>query len=232
MTFQTQNENLRAVCFSPEKRKRLAQFKTDGVSCVISNLIQSNEKEVKLTNNSTVKPKTVAFPKNEDYEYCDIDTIINEIELLRCVNIIVKVIHIEDVQSSRNLMLQEYLVTDDGENNIPLTMFEDLTQVLKKKYHIQKFDLKNKKKLRSTRLTKVEVCTDEKQIPESESLVQLNLAPNLVIESCKLSYIVDDSFLKQRICDNCKSLLNGTTNKLISWDTCSSVCLRKSFRYV
>ena len=93
MTFQTQNENLRAVCFSPEKRKRLAQFKTDGVSCVISNLIQSNEKEVKLTNNSTVKPKTVAFPKNEDYEYGDIDTIINEIELLRCVNIIVKVIH-------------------------------------------------------------------------------------------------------------------------------------------
>ena len=35
MTFQTQNENLRAVCFSPEKRKRLAQFKTDGVSCYI-----------------------------------------------------------------------------------------------------------------------------------------------------------------------------------------------------
>ena len=68
MTFQTQNENLRAVCFSPEKRKRLAQFKTDSVSRVISNLIQSNEKEVKLTNNSTVKPKTVAFPKNEDYE--------------------------------------------------------------------------------------------------------------------------------------------------------------------
>ena len=76
MTFQTQNENLRAVCFSPEKRKRLAQFQTDGVSCVISNLIQSNEKEVKLTNNSTVKPETVAFPKNEDHEYFDIDTII------------------------------------------------------------------------------------------------------------------------------------------------------------
>ena len=131
MTFQTQNENLRAVCFSPEKRKRFAQFKTDGVSCVISNLIHSNEKKVKLTNNSTVKPKTVAFPKNEDYEYCDIDTIFNEIELLRCVSIIVKVIHIEDLQSSRNLMLQEYLVTDDGENTIPLTMLEDLTQVLK-----------------------------------------------------------------------------------------------------
>ena len=47
MTSQTQNQNLRAACFSPEKRKRLAQFKTDGVSCVISNLIQSNDKEVK-----------------------------------------------------------------------------------------------------------------------------------------------------------------------------------------
>ena len=79
-----------------------------------------------------MKPKTGGFPKNEDYEYCDIDTVINEMELLRCVNIIVKVIHIEDVQSSRNLMLQEYLVTDDGENIILLTMFEDLTQDLKK----------------------------------------------------------------------------------------------------
>ena len=139
MKFQAQNEHLRAVCFSPDKRKRLAHFKTEGVSCVISNLIQSNEKGVKLTNNSTVKAKTVAFPKNEDYEYCDIDTIINEIELLQYVNIIVKVIHIEDVQSSRNLMLQEYLVTDDAENTIHLTMSEDLTQVLKKKYHMQNF---------------------------------------------------------------------------------------------
>ena len=102
-------------------------------------MIQSNEKEVKLTNNSTVKPKTVAFPKNEDYEYCDIDTIINDLGLLRCVNITVKVIHIEDVQSSRNLMLQECLVTDDGENTIPLTMLEDLTQVLKKKIPHTKF---------------------------------------------------------------------------------------------
>ena len=151
MTFQTQNENLRAVCFSPEKRKRLPHFKTDGASCAMSSLIQSIEKEFKLTNNSTVKPKTVAFPKNEDYEYCDIDTIINEIELLRCVNIIVKVIHIEDVQSSRNLMLQKYLVTVDGENTIPLTMFEDLTQVLKKNttykiLNVQVVTYKNKRK--------------------------------------------------------------------------------------
>ena len=81
--------------------------------------MQSNEKEVKLKNNSTVKPKTFAFPENENYEYCDINTIINAIELLWCVNIIVKVIHIEDVQSSRKLMLQEYLVTDDGQKYFP-----------------------------------------------------------------------------------------------------------------
>ena len=101
---------------------------------LISNLIQINEKEVKLTNNSTVKPKTVAFPKNEDYEYCNIDAIINEIELLRCVNIIVKVIHIEDATY--------------------------------KILNVQVVTYKNKKKLRSTRLTKIEVCTDAKQIPE------------------------------------------------------------------
>ena len=114
------------------KEKDFAQFKTGGVNCVISNLIQSNEKK--------------------DYEYFDIDTIINEIELLRCVNIIVKVIQIEDVWSSRNLMLQEYLVTDDGENTIPLTMFKDLTQVLKnnttlKIWNVQVVTYKNKENI-------------------------------------------------------------------------------------
>ena len=136
MTLETQNENLRAVCFSREKRKRLAQFKTDGATCVLSNLIRSNEKEVKLTNNSTVKPKTVAFPKNEDYEYCDIDTIINEIELLRCVNIIVKVIHSHwrcSVVQKRNAAgIFSYRWWG---KYYPFTMFEDLTKVLKKIPH-------------------------------------------------------------------------------------------------
>ena len=145
-----------------------------------------------------MKPKAVAFLINKGNKYCDIVAIINEIELLRCGNIIVKVTHSEDVQSCRNLMLQEYLVTDDRENTILLTMFEDLTQNLKKKIIIIK-------KLRSTRLTKIKVCTDEKQIPESESLFQRNLAPKLEIESRKFSYIDDDSLIKQRICDNCKA---------------------------
>ena len=130
-------------------------------------------------------------------------------------------------------MLQEYLVTDDGENTIPLTMFEDLMQVLKKNttykiLNVQKVaTYKNLKKSHSTRLMKIEVCTNEKQIPESENLVQLNLAPNLETESCKFSYIDDNSLIKQRICDNCKTLLNDTTNMLIRCDTCSSVHLTK-----
>ena len=86
---------------------------------------------------------------------------------------------------------------------------------------------KNKKKLRSTRLTKIEACTNEKQIPESENLVQLNLTPKLQIESCKFSYIDEDSLIKQRICDNCKEFLNDTTNTLIRWDTYSSVHVTK-----
>ena len=84
---------------------------------------------------------------------------------------------------------------------------------------------KNKQKLRSTRLTKTEVCTDEKQIPESEKVVQLNLAPKLEIESFKFSYIDYDSLIRQRICDNCKASLNDTTNTLIRCDTCSSANL-------
>ena len=49
-------------------------------------------------------------------------------------------------------MLQEYLVTDDGENTIPLTMFKDLTQVLKKNtiykiLNVQVVTHKNNKKI-------------------------------------------------------------------------------------
>ena len=71
------------------------------------------------------------------------------------------------------------------------------------------------------------MSTDEKQIPESENLVQLNLASKLEIESCKFSYTDDDSLIKQRICDNCKALLSDTTNTLTRCDTCSSVHLTK-----
>ena len=81
--------------------------------------------------------------------------------------------------------------------------------------------------MRSTRLRKIEVCTDEKQMPESEDLVQLNLAPKLDIESCKFSFIDDDSLIKQRICDNCKALLNDITNTLIRCSTCSSAHLAR-----
>ena len=72
-----------------------------------------------------------------------------------------------------------------------------------------------------------ELGTDEKQIPESENLVQLNLASKLEIESYKFSYIDDDSLIKQRICDNCKALLSDTTNTLTRCDACSSVHLTK-----
>ena len=71
------------------------------------------------------------------------------------------------------------------------------------------------------------MSTDEKQIPESENLVQLNLASKLEIESCKFSYTDDDSLIKQRICDMCKALLSDTTNTLTRCDTCSSVHLTK-----
>ena len=39
-------------------------------------------------------------------------------------------------------MLQEYLISDDGENTFPSTMFQDLTQVPKKKYRIQNSEKK------------------------------------------------------------------------------------------
>ena len=57
MTFRTEKEKIRAVCHSPEKRKIPLQFKNEGESCIISNLLESNKKDFKLTNNSKMKPK-------------------------------------------------------------------------------------------------------------------------------------------------------------------------------
>ena len=76
MTFRTEKEKIRAVCHSPEKRKIPLQFKNEGESCIISNLLESNKKDFKLTNNSKMKPK------NKYYKYLPAKTIINKFQQL------------------------------------------------------------------------------------------------------------------------------------------------------
>ena len=61
MSIQTEKGTTRAVCFSPDKWKRLNQFQRDNRSCAISDVVRTKLTEVKLTNHSTVKGKTLMF---------------------------------------------------------------------------------------------------------------------------------------------------------------------------
>ena len=67
MSFQTENENITAVCFSPEKWGRLDKFKKETTSCVITKLNKSNNNSnFCFTNFTTIKQKTLSFKKTEN----------------------------------------------------------------------------------------------------------------------------------------------------------------------
>ena len=130
MNVQTEEKNIRAVCFSPEKHRRLNQYKTDGTSCSITNVIRMKETEVKLTNKSTVKEKTLVFTKKESCHFATLDEIINELEPFQYVNLTAKVVQSGSLQRANNLNLREFIVTDNGETTIPVTLFEDLVNAV------------------------------------------------------------------------------------------------------
>ena len=64
ITFQTETTAVRGVCFSPDKHKRLQKFSKESTSCVIV-IISNKETEFRLTNFSTIKPKTAVFAKKK-----------------------------------------------------------------------------------------------------------------------------------------------------------------------
>ena len=61
MTFQTETTTVRGVCFWPDKHKRLQKFSKESTSYVITHITRDKETEFRLTNFSTIKPKTVVF---------------------------------------------------------------------------------------------------------------------------------------------------------------------------
>ena len=63
MIVQTEKGTMRAVYFSPDKWKPLHQLQRDNTSCVKSNVVRTKAIEVKLTNHSSVKGKTLMFSK-------------------------------------------------------------------------------------------------------------------------------------------------------------------------
>ena len=92
LSFQTDNKNVRAVCFSPEKWRRLKKYQEDSTGCIISSVVQDSCKinEFKLTNFSTIKPKTLVFSKEGNYQFNSLSEIFNEFQLMKLVNVMVK----------------------------------------------------------------------------------------------------------------------------------------------
>ena len=66
--LSVQADNNNAVWFSPEKWQHLKKYQKDSTGCVISSAVQDSCKtnEFKLTNFSTIKPKTLLFSKEEN----------------------------------------------------------------------------------------------------------------------------------------------------------------------
>ena len=86
MTFQTETTAMCGVCFSPDKHKRLQKFNNESTSCVITNIIRNKKTEFRLSNFSTIKPKTVDFAIKEEHKISSIELIINKCKSESFVN--------------------------------------------------------------------------------------------------------------------------------------------------
>ena len=144
LSFQTDNNNVRAACFSPEKCQRLKKYQEDSTSCVISSVVQDSCKtnEFKLTNFSTFKPKSLVFSKEANfYQFNSLDEVTNEFQLIDLVNVIVRIFHTGDIKTTNNnLTLKEYIATNDGKSQMKIPMFEQFPDQMERK-HLQNFTL-------------------------------------------------------------------------------------------
>ena len=106
-----------AVCFSPEKWQRLKKYQEDSPGCVISSVVQDSCKtnEFKLTNFSTIKPKTLVFSKKAIYQFNALNESINEFEFMELVNVMVRIFHAKDLKmTNNNLTLKENIAIDEN----------------------------------------------------------------------------------------------------------------------
>ena len=110
-SFQTEKTHVCAVCFSPEKWKRLETYKSEGKNCVINNVFRTKQLEFTLTNSSTVKEKILMFEKSEKQNYSSTEIVIDEYELISMVSVIVKIVQTGKLQfTNHGLSLKEYKV--------------------------------------------------------------------------------------------------------------------------
>ena len=112
-TFQTETTAMCEVCFLPDKHKRLQKISKESTNSVITNIIRDKETEFRLTNFSTIKPKTI-------------EQIINEIQSMEFVDVKVKVLSAAYQKTVNSLKLREYVAIDNRVSFINITIFEEL----------------------------------------------------------------------------------------------------------
>ena len=103
LQFQTEKNPIRAVCFSPDKWRKLNEYQESETSCELRNLdVRKSSNDYFITQRSVVKPKKVLFKKDEKIESTSIDQIINELPLFTRVHVKAKVISLDAIK------LEEY----------------------------------------------------------------------------------------------------------------------------
>ena len=227
MTFQTETTAVSGVCFSSDKHKRLQIFSKESTSCVITDIIRNNETEFRLTDFSTIKPKTVVFAKKEEQKISSIVQIINEIEPMEFVSVKMKVLSAADLKAVNS---HEYVATDDGESFINITIFEELIDKVDNDmtyslFNLQVFTYNNQKKLRSTTLTTVK--------EQQNALSQINISSTDLLsteETKEMTFdnIDDESLISQLVCPKCNTSIPSTTQKIVKCIACNSIQLVSS----
>ena len=225
LSFQTDNKNVRAVCFSPEKWQRLKKYQENSTGCVISSVVQDSYKtnEFKLTNFSTIKPKTLVFSKEANYQFNSLDEIINEFQLL------VRIVYAGDIKTTNNnLTLKEYIATDDGKFQMKIAMFEQFADQMElnntcKILNLQLVTYLKERKLKSTTLTKVGKI--DKDIPD----LKMKECPKVDQREIVIVDNIDNNSLLEHIsCFKCSASFVKTDKKLVTCTNCGGVQLSKT----
>ena len=228
MTFQTENERLRVVCFSPDKKKRLVKYLHNNISCEISNVGASNNSsgDVIVNSYSIIKERTVNFVKDDGSLHLTKIDAINELELYTRVNINLLIVTVGECIMRGKLKVRETFVSD-GEDTITLTLFGEIADsVLVKECYMftnlsvgifnQKFFLKSTD---VTTVTKLE-----------ETISADNIEGDVTNKRTKVRLTsIDKSSMSMNVCcPNCSSKIteDPACSKLISCANCDTISLR------
>ena len=226
LSFQTDNKNVRAVCFSPEKWQRLKKYQEDSTGCVISSVVQDSYKtnEFKLTNFSTIKPKALVFSKEANYQFNSLDEIINEFQLMELVNVMVRIVHAGDIKTTNNnLTLKEYVATDDGKFQMKIAMFEQFADQMELNNTYKILNLQLVTYLNETTLTKVDKI--DKDIPD----LKMKECPKVDQREIVIFDNIDNISLLEHIsCFKCSASFVKTDKKLVTCTNCGGVQLSKT----